>query len=152
MRVCALVKIIKDGASGTGPHAAAWKEGDNMLIALRNLVTAGTQLTLTLLHLAELPPEDLTTKLYKAKIETVEDEDEDIDKDHALLRQHIAKKQRVLAMLQKTPQGSPTQTNRGGRGGYQGRGRQCGSQRGCSGGWREGRGGGRGGGTGSGSF
>eukprot|EP00961_Rhodomonas_salina_P100126 1346642-Rhodomonas_salina.1 len=62
-----------------------------MLIASRNMVTAGTQLTLTLveaaialaqLHLAELPPEDLTTKLYKAKIEMVDDEDEDIDKDH----------------------------------------------------------------------
>eukprot|EP00961_Rhodomonas_salina_P140446 1889804-Rhodomonas_salina.1 len=76
-----------------------------MLIALRNMVTAGTPLTLTLveaaitlalLHLAELPPEDLTTKSYKAKIETVEDEDKDINKDPALLVQHIAKKQRVL--------------------------------------------------------
>eukprot|EP00961_Rhodomonas_salina_P227625 3077066-Rhodomonas_salina.1 len=56
-----------------------------MLIASRNMLTAGTPLTLTLveaaivlaqLHLAELPPEDLTTK---------SDKDEDIDKDHALL-------------------------------------------------------------------
>eukprot|EP00961_Rhodomonas_salina_P157780 2123982-Rhodomonas_salina.1 len=102
MHVCALIKIIKDWASGTGQHAAAWKEGYKMLIASRNLVTAGTPLTLTLveaaialaqLHLAVLPPEDLTTKSYKAKIETVEDEDEDIDKDPALLTQHIAKKQ-----------------------------------------------------------
>eukprot|EP00961_Rhodomonas_salina_P055833 749672-Rhodomonas_salina.1 len=74
-----------------------------MLIASRNMLTAGTPLTLTLVeaaialahrHLAELPPEDLTTKSYEAKIETVDDEDEDIDKDHALLTQHIAKKQR----------------------------------------------------------
>eukprot|EP00961_Rhodomonas_salina_P129666 1746248-Rhodomonas_salina.1 len=78
----------------------------------------------------------------------VEDEDEDIDKDPALLVQHIAKKQLVLAMLQKTPPGSPPQTIRGSRGGYQGRGGQGGSQLG-GGGWRGGRGGGRGGGTGS---
>eukprot|EP00961_Rhodomonas_salina_P021978 295732-Rhodomonas_salina.1 len=52
MRVCALVKIIKDWASGTGPHAAVWKEGNNMLIASRNMVTAGTLLTLTLVEAA----------------------------------------------------------------------------------------------------
>eukprot|EP00961_Rhodomonas_salina_P038642 519139-Rhodomonas_salina.1 len=78
----------------------------------------------------------------------VDDEDEDIDKDHALLTQHIAKKQLVLVMLQKTPPGLPTQTNGGGLGGYQGRGGQGGSLQGGSGGWRGGRGGGRGSGTG----
>eukprot|EP00961_Rhodomonas_salina_P236132 3191428-Rhodomonas_salina.2 len=71
MCFCSLVKIIKDWASGTGQHAAAWKEGDNMLIASRNMVTARTPLTLTLvkaaitlaqLHLAELPPKEVTTK------------------------------------------------------------------------------------------
>eukprot|EP00961_Rhodomonas_salina_P056710 761807-Rhodomonas_salina.1 len=60
----------------------------------------------------------------------VDDKDEDIDKDHALLTQHIAKKQRVLVMLQKTPPGSPTQTNGGGQGGYQGRDGHGGSPRG----------------------
>eukprot|EP00961_Rhodomonas_salina_P117071 1575994-Rhodomonas_salina.1 len=54
-------------------------------------------------------------------------------------------------MLQKTPPGSPPQTNGGGRGGYQGRGGQGGPPQG-GGGWRGGRGGERGGGTGSGSF
>eukprot|EP00961_Rhodomonas_salina_P240344 3247328-Rhodomonas_salina.3 len=114
MRVCTRVKIIKDWASGTGQHAAAWKEGDNMLIASRNMVKAGTQLTLTLveaaitlaqLHLTELPPKEVTTKSYKTKLETVEDEDEDINTDPVLLTQHIAKKLLVLAMLQKGPPG-----------------------------------------------
>eukprot|EP00961_Rhodomonas_salina_P255603 3454393-Rhodomonas_salina.1 len=81
----------------------------------------------------------------------VEDEDEDINTDPALLTQHIAKEQQVLVMLQKGPPGLPPQTNGGSRGGYQGRDRQGGSQLG-SGGWSGGRGGRRGGGTGSGSF
>eukprot|EP00961_Rhodomonas_salina_P222917 3014285-Rhodomonas_salina.1 len=54
-------------------------------------------------------------------------------------------------MLQKTPPGSPPQTNGGSLGGYQGQGRQGGSSLG-GGGWRGGRGGGRGSGTGRRSF
>eukprot|EP00961_Rhodomonas_salina_P243705 3293124-Rhodomonas_salina.1 len=68
-----------------------------------------------------------------------------MDTDQAALALHIAKKQKVLAVLQK---GAPTQGSGGGRGGFQTGGQGGGGTQRGGGGYR---GGGRGGCRGSGS-
>eukprot|EP00961_Rhodomonas_salina_P088476 1189898-Rhodomonas_salina.1 len=48
MRVCTLVKIIKDKAAGNGEKAEAWKLAYNQIIANSTPATAGTTVPLQL--------------------------------------------------------------------------------------------------------
>eukprot|EP00961_Rhodomonas_salina_P177040 2387114-Rhodomonas_salina.1 len=68
MRVCTLMKLIKDGAKGTSAHAGAWRLAENMIITGTSSI-AGTTITLKLVktaiglvqkHLEMLPEEVFT--------------------------------------------------------------------------------------------
>eukprot|EP00961_Rhodomonas_salina_P095458 1284153-Rhodomonas_salina.1 len=96
-----------------------------MIIAARNVISTGTPISLTLVeaaialaqrHLSELPPEEISTKAFKSSTETVTEGEDEMDTDQAALALHIAKKQKVLAVLQK---GALTQGSGGGHGGFQ---------------------------------
>lgn len=111
MLVCALVAIVKDRAQDTGLYVKAWQIVDNFIFQNHNFVTSsGTPISLLMVqsaiklaqrHLEGIPGDYKEPATPTYHIDTKE-EDVDMDQDPVALQAHITKKQKVLAVLQKT--------------------------------------------------
>eukprot|EP00961_Rhodomonas_salina_P063938 859292-Rhodomonas_salina.1 len=162
--------VIKDGTSGTGLYSDAWKMADNMIIASLNInIKEGQPISLNLMlsevkleqrHLEQIPADYKDQSVLAYHVDTpgsTEEADGDINNDPTALQAHIAKKQRVLHLMQH--QQSKTQGAAGGTVGLPNKGGPCGGSPASRGrrGWRGGgrgctRCGGRCGGTAGGGY